>query len=981
MPEFKPGWYKVGGADSDGNQTLLHFETDQMVTAECYLTADGRRIWVGANRRPVPWQTSYVFVPNDPKGHWDNKAVAGKQKSAGRGGRAGQAQGQGARKTPCEDASLACEICDQKGFPILPLRYAVARNDLEPKAPSLKDQFGDGVTSINLPEAHAKYTLRVLRSGYLYVFNETRGDWRGYIVAADGYLLEYDVNEGAPPDVGDAKPCARMAKSMSSRCIVIPDAKRAGKIWLGFSDTAWTSAVLDNNRKESYRVRHMRCIDVGAWVSSARQQKHIGTLDKLNTQVAEFSMPLPPQDFLKPDFIPPLISSFSYALRLTGGGPAFSHSLQPFKNLSMEAHDLLTAASDSVKSFSPTCAPIMVALNDPVGIASELSALMSQRLQAQLSIPSIKWPLVTSAAIDSLQSVVKNKEISEFISRRGASGSIFGGNLMLVGALGGDKAKRNAEEASKILSTASADETEKAAAEKWNLYLDKLKGGRSSPQYKIGQSEVRKKLAEFDRDVIVPLAVAHKAWMSGDILHGSMECNHDDQDPISGQGYADALTLCIQDSQDKKICFDYYKEWMLVDSISRENIILRALFLNQEKMIQDVNKLISGGRLNLDFAKGLPWDALIASYENLLKPLGSAGEVAIVRLSACVGSVLMAVADGIADRAVGPALIAMGVVAGAPVVKVRWRGSRAEAIKELILRMQAVNPELGELNKLALQSAIRIEMKRAGMYGSAVGGGDFEYVILADRRVIDDFPANVEGAFNPEKKFAEEVIINDDELSKKTRLRWKELAPSNIRISFLAGIMQVVALGKLADDVDKSMIHEAKENKWRYSAGVSALIGTTSDVIGGWLESSVAVGTKLSRYIPKMMTKVMSFAGKAFGFAAGAVMAFWDLKHGLRELHEGNAGVGVLYLISAALGVGAIVAFSSWAYAIWGAAATGVGIFLVVVLIIIACLIELWKDDKLQDWLERCYFGKFEDGERYGSFEQQSEQLQIALKG
>lgn len=43
--------------------------------------------------------------------------------------------------------------------------------------------------------------------------------------------------------------------------------------------------------------------------------------------------------------------------------------------------------------------------------------------------------------------------------------------------------------------------------------------------------------------------------------------------------------------------------------------------------------------------------------------------------------------------------------------------------------------------------------------------------------------------------------------------------------------------------------------------------------------------------------------------------------------------------------------------------------------------IEFNKDDKLQDWLERSYFGKLSESERYGGLDQQMEELQVALKG
>jgi len=986
MPDFKPGWYQVGAADADGNTTLLHFESEQMVTAECYLTADRRKIWVSGNRRPVPWREGYTYVPNDPKGHWDNKAVAGKKKGgAGADKKPGTQRGSGG-KTPCEDASLVCEICDQKGLPIMPLRYAVARNDFETKAPSLREPFGADVTSIALPDEHAKYTLRVLRQGYLYVFNEKRGQWRGYVVSQGGFLLEYDLEAGPPPDVGTAKPCARMSKSASSRCVMIPDAEKAGKIWMGFSDTAWTAAVLENNKREAYRTKHMQCVDVGAWVTGTRNQKHSAALDKLVTHVSEFAMPLPPLDFLKPDFLPPLLQNFTYQIRLLGGTPAFSHSLQAFENASASGHDFIEAAAKAAASLPNKTPALMLAVNDPVGVTAEIASLMSVRLQKFLAEPSIKWPLVTASTIDSLQGIVKNQAIMSRISLRKDSGNMVmaaNPSMGLARIFGGDEYRKNADGAAELLTTANKAEVERAADEKWNSYLDKLRGGRAAPEYKVKQRALQQSIKKFDESVIIPLAEAHKAWITGSALAGCMECNHDEADPHSGQGYVDSLTLCIQDTQDKKICFDVYDGWLNAKEIDRNNLLVRAMLYNQADIIRSIGAAMSKG-FDLSMAKTLPWDALISQYTNAVKAL-EGGKNAGVRLLTSVGGPLMGMVDKVLDRGVGPALLAMGVVAGTPVVKVKWQGTKAEAIKELMLRMQAVNPEIGNIDRFALQNAIDIEMRRSNIYGTPVGRGDFDYLIFTDKSVVEDFPSNVSSAHNPAKKLAEISILTEEEVRKKTQLRWKQLAGSNIRIGFLTAIMQTVALGKLADDVDKSMIHERDENRWRMRAGVTALIGTTSELIESWAKNASVVGSRYARAIPANLGKVLGFVGRGLGMGAGAIMAFWDGRRAIQEYQEGNKGVATLYWISAALGLGAMFALSSWGGSIIGSfgiglSATGVGVILVFIAIFIAVCIEFNKDDKLQDWLERSYFGKFAESERYGSFEKQMEELEIALK-
>jgi len=294
--------------------------------------------------------------------------------------------------------------------------------------------------------------------------------------------------------------------------------------------------------------------------------------------------------------------------------------------------------------------------------------------------------------------------------------------------------------------------------------------------------------------------------------------------------------------------------------------------------------------------------------------------------------------------------------------------------------MQAVNPGIGDVDKFALQNAIDIEMRRSNIYGTPLGRGDFDYLIFTDKSVIEDFPSNTGSAHNPAKKLAEMSILTEEEVRQKTQLRWKQLSGSNIRIGLLTGIMQTIALGKLADDVDSSMVHEREENRWRMRAGMTALIGTTSELIENWGKNASLAGSRFARFMPANVGRIIGIGGRTFGLAAGALMAFWDGHRAIREYEEGNKGVAVLYWMSAVVGLGAMFAFSSWGGAILGASATGVGIVLVVIAIFIAIIIEFNKDDKLQDWLERSYFGKFAESERYGSFDKQMEELQVALK-
>jgi hypothetical protein len=95
-----------------------------------------------------------------------------------------------------EIQKASCQFCNKKGLPVLPLRYALARQGMG-GAPSVASPFvvaekEQRKEQFSLPKDLADYTLRILREGYLYVYDEFRKEWAAYVVTQGGYLFEFD---------------------------------------------------------------------------------------------------------------------------------------------------------------------------------------------------------------------------------------------------------------------------------------------------------------------------------------------------------------------------------------------------------------------------------------------------------------------------------------------------------------------------------------------------------------------------------------------------------------------------------------------------------------------------------------------------------------------------------------------------------------------------------------------------------------------
>ncbi|WP_445005902.1 T6SS effector BTH_I2691 family protein [Halomonas mongoliensis] len=894
-----------------------------------------------------------------------------------------------------QQSIAACPYCQKGGLPILPLRYAITRTDSEsgePVGPPLSAPFGAGVADITLPEGQT-YTLRLLRGGYLYVFNELRGSWSGYVVTERGYLFPYvtevrhdvlaamdpqqvqggiDALLQPPPREEEFSCTLNPDHHYPGRCITIPNADEAGDIYLAFSDTAWTKRVWHEHATNAEvgdgglrRRDHMRKLSLVEWRGGSAE--HAAPLGELEERVAEAGYP-----WQLPN---PMLQFVACEENGAATSTPFGHSLAPMNGIGgWQAEGLQRWANAQAEPLDTP--PVMVALEDPVGIAADLAVLMGVRLHEKMADPAHARPLAISSAIANIRQSIRDDAENRQIYRteRRAYQLVYGGGHGAGGAaLAGALSTRVRERQQEMLERWRDPTPEQLAAARdsaWSDYSSKL----DKPRLESWESTWQKEMQAFDTEQLAPLANAHVQWMQGDSLYEQLDAQHDDLNPDSGAAFVDTLLLCIQDTQEYAPCAALYERWLSATAVERRNLLLRALGYNQELILKQWEGQVRGG-LQPEALRGLPWDALITGYGETLDALSDGSQNAVVRLTSAVGGPFGKVAASAVDRVVGPALVAMGVIARAPVMLVDVTMGKGQAIAELVARMVAINPEVGTLDDL--NRAIDIQMRKARIFGTPVEGtGRHRYLIMADPRVVGDFPGKDDQG--NARRFAKAVILTSEDRKEMTRLRWRQLLPTEAGLGVVAGILQIIALGKLADDLANSLEHEKNENRWRYHAGIAGLVGVLSETVGRWSESASQAGSRLGRFIERYLGRFLRFAGRGLGIGVGGVMAIWDGVRGWKELKEGNA-VGWLYFASMGSMLIATVAFTKLGAMIFGAASTGVGIVLVVLVIVIAVLIEIFKDNKVKDWLECCYFGKFEEDERYQNPELEVHELELAL--
>ena len=313
----------------------------------------------------------------------------------------------------CKQKAHPCPLCAKAGLPILPLRYAVARADWD-EAPKLSAPFGEGVKSVALPADSAHYTLRLLRPGFLYVFNESRNSWSAYVVTDESYLFKFEPGKIPPAVSGLPFACSNNKTDIFlARCVTVQDAHLAGKVWFGFSDVLWTKAVLKKHADESYRKAHMRSVDIKAWLGGAQNQPNAGPFAQLGQDVAEFaSVKKAPSGFSLFSFSDLIGRSYSVSDQFTQAlarVSSFDFSPHRFCDFSAQTQGLLTVAGQVCAQHPP----MLLAVPDAAGLVMDLNALCQRRAQEWVEDPERKWKMATAGAISSIRAAVINGVVDE----------------------------------------------------------------------------------------------------------------------------------------------------------------------------------------------------------------------------------------------------------------------------------------------------------------------------------------------------------------------------------------------------------------------------------------------------------------------------------------------------------------------------------------------------------------------------------------
>ena len=856
------------------------------------------------------------------------------------------------------DPSKICSVCDQNGLALLPLRYAVAQ-PATLGAPAIQAPFGDGLEQVPLPESTGLYTLRQLRGGYLYVFNEVRGDWKAYVVTADAYLLEYDIHNKTPPNLEGAKPCSRMAQSASSRCVMIPDADRAGRIWLGFSDVAWTANVLERNRQQAYRDQHMRCIDMGAWTKGHGRatQPHLQAMSKAPEHVAEYS----PVD----------------AANAANAHLAYQHSPQAFT----PAHGEFDAFLHSAKKSGKGLAPAMVALQDPVGITLEINSLILGEVEKFESDEDRDWKKTTSMAIAGLRQMMEEDAVAQalFAHQNERYATLDG--IPLYPEWNEEMRERN----ELMFSSLPVAQEQKARADAWARYVDNY----SESERLAFEQQLEADLARFMQVVVTPLVKSFIGWYWSDRFRQAMVCNHDPKEWDSGQCYTAIVGACLSGLTGHQLIIDLLLQDLRGHYNDLNNLTLRALVLNDE---QAARHLEESATAELALGNPFAWRNVLNAFDHVLEKYGEGpfknGRTRAAGLAhqlsgaivSSLGNPLKSASAKVLDLSIRYRMMGLlGALSGKQILSLSTQASEAQMAHIISEKVALLQPDVdrGRLRKRITQELERLA-KEPGVRASngeknARRKKVFTWSLMLDQSAINHLGLDEHGRIKGDAS----LLVSHDKLRRvisDQTTQWPRAAQLDVGVGVVGSILDGWNAVMAARQVD--------EQGWTAKSGVNMVAAVSCLAVAGtdivhrvWSKYPVEQ-MRLGRSIRLILENSgltlgkLAFIGKLLGALGGMLTAVVDFISAIEAYKQKD--VPILFLRA----LTAIIGFAASALMLWGVMSAGAGFIVFLVLAVLSLLgdwiINLLRDNKIEVWLNRTPFGA-ECTERFISLSSQNE--------
>ncbi|MRW92687.1 hypothetical protein GJ699_22060 [Duganella sp. FT80W] len=830
-----------------------------------------------------------------------------------------------------------CSFCEKPGLLLYPVRYAVACPAGASLVPGLRGNFKieNGPAEI----ATAKYTLRAIRTGYLYAYDEKRDRLKAYLVMPGGHLWNFPPELPAPSPKNKAFSCTSPVEEALSMCINVEHSEKdpARVLWLGWSNTAWTPALIKKVKNDEWRRKHMRGIDI-PWMLTGMRDTHNGEFTKVSNAVAHFVMDEPQMQ------------------------KAFGFSNTPI------GHEVRRQkmAEKFIKAFerTPMKEGYIVAIDDPVGITNDLSELTVPTDHSDFDVELYRGRIIeeilqsTEAAVrqrardDFDFNVAQRKKDDETPPMDGLSYSDAQEILAVIKAGGPAKLAKRRQADRKKYGVSVAAQRRAAEDAAWSA-LTTIDGKSVLDAQKRSTFPVKYKSAikAYEKQGVA-LAQAHVDWLTSVQLREWMNGVHDDGNLASGFAYRESLAQCIGKGTATDACDKQLIAWLKsADALNTANLYARAMLFNQADIINAAAAQIKGGDVKLKnllniYKQGMSRlkegqefrlvDKLVFTATNsMVKALGQYGTRAMRDLTVISLSLLGKTV--IAEGKRSPLEVANWVISEAEKRGVDFGGYKTPA------------------TSVAQRAVEEIQQKQPGTGPNCI----YEFDMATLER---------------ESGMTSGVIKTIKIPGYSTIEKWLG-SSTDFNVGAVAVVLQLTAFAFAYRDFKVSDRFESTKLFIKLGIAVMNVSGALIELTGTAMEKapthplSIAISEHWAKGA-EAGKKVLIF-GKGVSFIAGLATAAFDIYESHLAYLENDKSLSILYGANAALGIALSLAGCFSLAIFWP---------LFVAALLLAIVISVLKKSQLTKWLNHCFFSaNYSGGSGYPTLEEELIALQGAL--
>jgi hypothetical protein len=819
----------------------------------------------------------------------------------------------------------SCNMCEKDGLLILPVRYAAAAatnvHDLGPIASLTlpKSHFGAGVTTV--ASRKASYFLRSVRKGFIHVYYQSQNKWQIYGVTTEGYVFNYPLDADLPETQEKAFNCQQTGHKELARCISIDHPKKAGKVYLAFSDVRWTDAVRKRfeANEQGCRDKRMQVFDALAWSSGNHAQAHAETIGHVGDYVLEYKPGM--TDAQRP------ISPFR------------------FKSLAGDTDGLKQVMDAHEKGNG-----LFFALWDAAGVTQELNAEhLAGMGKAMQPYERGMW---TTSAIEGLKTVFEREaEESEESAAMQMEGQTYE-NYAIYSLFDGGKRAQAAVDAIEKQKEAEMDTVKSDA---WKEFQNHYSPGA----VKDFRNKMKAALKVVEDSTLTPLSLDHKDWLTGPQLGTVFAWDYHEHDPVTGIKYTELFQSCIVNSADRTAVLEAVTHWANGKVTDRDNLLLRSMIINHQPSAEKAAE-----------AASFPLIELRETLAKLIELNHAADEVLEKHGSGMVARASKAVA-GVVHELTGPVasyIASKGDAAGVrvlvatlssrPQLQVIVKPVTGTANQWVTYMARQIYDSMPEKNRPSMRD-LKSNLRKAFIENKGDPLKVQQFIVLDKNEMAKVIAAgngkSAEAIFAPGTK----AILTEENVTEAFLPKFNRFSQGDVAYGVVGMLFNAVNWMVASKELKKASSQNESELWWKWLASVVAFTsgsvqtaGYAAKAYGELLEEASELAKACARFGP-----IFEVAGRWVGAAAGVVGAWFDFQQAKEYFEARHGALMVLFATSGLANLLMCIAVV--------AEATFWAIILLIVIIGIGLIIQWKKKRELQEWLTKCYFGTEAKEKRY----------------